>query len=101
MALRRQRIFARLRLGASFTDIAREERVSEQRVQQIVTDATQRHKVDDPRLEGAQTLAAAAIAAGDLKAILVEDLENGHGPAPQATFSPRAPSRRFRLPNTA
>ena len=77
-ALRRERIFSRLQLGASCADIAREEGLSEQRVRKIVADALKRQGVDDPpehaliqliRLEGAQVLAAEAVAAGDLTAI--------------------------------
>jgi hypothetical protein len=77
-ALRRERIFSRLRLGWPYTEIAREERLSERRVRKIVSDALKRRAVDDPsdhallqlfRLEGAQALAAEAIDAGDLKAI--------------------------------
>jgi predicted transcriptional regulator len=77
-ALRRERIFSRLRLGASSADIAREEGLSEQRVRKIVADALKRQEVEDPpdhalihlvRLEGAQALAAETIAGGDLKAI--------------------------------
>jgi len=77
-ALRRERIFSRLQLGASSADIAREEGLSEQRVRKIVADALKRQEVDDPRdhallqlvrLEGAQALAARTVAAGDLKAI--------------------------------
>ncbi len=77
-ALRRERIFSRLRLGASSADVAREEGLSEQRVRKIVADALKRQEVDDPsdhallqlvRLEGAQALAAKTIAGGDLTAI--------------------------------
>jgi predicted transcriptional regulator len=77
-ALRRERIFSRLRLGASSVDIAREEGLSEQRVRKIVADALKRQEVDDPpdhallqlvRLQAAQALAAETIAGGDLKAI--------------------------------
>ena len=77
-ALRRERIFSRLRLGWPYAEIAREERVSERRVRKIVGDALQRRTVDTAsdhallqlvRLEGAQALAAEAIDAGDLKAI--------------------------------
>jgi len=77
-ALRRERIFSRLQLGASCADIAREEGLSEQRVRKIVADALKRQEVDDPsdhallqllRLEGAQALAAKTIAGGDVKAI--------------------------------
>ena len=77
-ALRRERIFSRLRLGWSYRDIARDERVSERRVRKIVSDALERQGVDTAqdhallqlvRLENAQATAAQAIAAGDLGAI--------------------------------
>ena len=77
-ALRRERIFSRLQLGASYADVAAEEGLSEQRVRKIVVDAVRRQEIDDlpdhaliqlVRLEGAQALAAKTIAAGDLKAI--------------------------------
>jgi len=77
-ALRRERIFSRLRLGAPYADIARDEGVTERRVRQIVADALKRQGVDDERehallqlirLESAQALAAESIAGGDLKAI--------------------------------
>ena len=41
-ALRRERIFARLRGGWAYEDIAREERVTTRRVRQIVSEALQR-----------------------------------------------------------
>jgi len=77
-ALRRERIFSRLRLGWPYAEIAREERLSERRVRKIVSDAVRRQTVDDApdhallqlvRLEGAQALAAKAIDAGELRAI--------------------------------
>jgi hypothetical protein len=77
-ALRRERIFSRRRLGWPYAEIAREERLSEQRVRQIVIEALDRQGADLPadhallqlvRLEGAQATAAEAVAAGDLRAI--------------------------------
>jgi hypothetical protein len=77
-ALRRERIFSRLRLGTSYREIACEERVSEQRVRKIVSDALDQQGTDLPadhallqlvRLEGAHAVAAQAIAAGDLRAV--------------------------------
>ncbi len=77
-AVRRERIFARLRLGWTYGKIAGEEGVSERRVHQIVSDALRRQGVDNAsdhallqfvRLEGAHALAAEAIDAGDLGAI--------------------------------
>ena len=77
-ALRRERIFSRLRMGWPYAEIAREERLSERRVRKIVSDALKRQTVDDApdhallqlvRVEGAHALAAEAIDAGDLGAI--------------------------------
>ena len=77
-ALRRERIFSRRRLGWPYAEIAREERLSEQRVRQIVIEALDRQGADLPvdhallqlvRLESAQAAAAEAVAAGDLRAI--------------------------------
>jgi hypothetical protein len=77
-ALRRERIFSWLKLGWSYAAIAREEGLSQQRIREIVIDAVRRQGVDTAtdhallqllRLEGAQALAAKAVAAGDLNAI--------------------------------
>ena len=77
-AERRERVFARLRLGWSYESVAREEGVTERRIRQIVADVLRREKLDDPtdhallqlvRLERAHALAAEAVAAGDLRAI--------------------------------
>jgi predicted transcriptional regulator len=77
-ALRRERIFAMLQLGASYAHIAREEGLSPRRVRKIVADALKRQQVDDlpdhallqlVRLEGALARAAEAVAGGDVKAI--------------------------------
>ncbi len=77
-ALRRERIFARLRGGWAYDEIAREERVTPRRVRQIVSEALQRRQVDDgsdhamlqhARLEQALRLAAEAVAAGEIGAI--------------------------------
>jgi len=76
--LRRERIFTKLGLGWTYRAIAGEERLSERRVYQIVSDALERQGVDTVtdhaliqlvRLENAQATAARAIAAGDLRAI--------------------------------
>jgi predicted transcriptional regulator len=77
-ALRRERVFARVRVGASVAEIAREEGLSEQRVRKIISDTLKRQEVDDLpdhallqlfRLEGALAIAGKAIEGGDLKAI--------------------------------
>ena len=75
-ALRLQRIFARLQEGASYKDIAAEERLSRERLRQIVRAATARgrarpdHKtMQFARLEPALRLASRGVAEGDAKAI--------------------------------
>jgi hypothetical protein len=77
-ALRRERIFARLRGGWAYEEIAREERVMIRRVRQIVSEALQRRTVDGgsdhamlqlARLEQAHRLAAEAVAEGEIAAI--------------------------------
>jgi len=77
-ALRRERIFARLRAGWAYEEIAREERVTIRRVRQIVSEALQRRTVDGgsdhamlqlARLEQALRLAAEAVAEGEIAAI--------------------------------
>ena len=77
-ALRRERIFARLRLGWTYEDIAGEERVTPRRVRQIVSEALRRQKVDGgsdhailqhARLENALRLSAQRVADGEIGAI--------------------------------
>jgi DNA-binding CsgD family transcriptional regulator len=75
---RRKRIFARLREGASYEEIAAEEGVSRERVRQIVSEVLQKRSVDSgadhaklqlDRLPPAMQLAAEGIASGDVSAI--------------------------------
>src|SRR3984957_19502104 len=75
---RRKRIFARLREGASYEEIAAEECVSRERVRQIVSEVLQKRSVDSgadhaklqlDRLLPAMQLAAEGIAAGDISSI--------------------------------
>lgn len=77
-ARRRERIFAGLRLGSSTADIAREERLSTRRVNQIVSEALQERPVDEARhhallqlarLEPAIKLVAGEMAQGDVRAV--------------------------------
>ena len=77
-AVRRERIFARLRLGWTYEDIAGEERVTPHRVRQIVSEALQRQKVDGgsdhamlqrARLENALRLSAQRVADGEIATI--------------------------------
>ena len=75
---RRKRIFARLREGASYEEIAGEESVSRERIRQIVSEVLQKRAVDSgadhaklqlDRLTPLMQLAAEAVAAGDIRAI--------------------------------
>src|SRR5580692_6164474 len=75
---RRKRIFARLREGLSYDEIAAEESLSATRIRQIVSEVLQKRAVDSgadhaklqlDRLAPALQLAAEAIAAGDISAI--------------------------------
>jgi hypothetical protein len=75
---RRKRIFARLREGASYEEIAAEECVSRERIRQIVSEVLQKRSVDSgadhaklqlDRLLPAMQLAAEGIASGDVSAI--------------------------------
>ena len=75
---RRKRIFARLRDGLSYDEIAAEESLSATRIRQIVSEVLQKRAVDSgadhaklqlDRLAPALQLGAEAIAAGDVTAI--------------------------------
>jgi hypothetical protein len=75
---RRKRIFARLREGSSYDEIAAEESLTVTRIRQIVSEVLQKRAVDSgadhaklqlDRLAPAIQLAAEAIAAGDVSAI--------------------------------
>lgn len=78
MTFRRRRIFAQLREGFTYDEIAREEGVSSARIRQIVSQELQQRGVDSgaehaklqlDRLAPALQLGAEAIAAGDISAI--------------------------------
>ncbi len=78
MILRRRRIFARLREGLSYDEIASEEGVTSTRIRQIVSEVLQKRVVDSgadhaklqlDRLAPVMQLAAEAVAAGDVTAI--------------------------------
>ena len=78
MMLRRSRIFARLREGLSYEEIAAEEGVSRERIRQIVAEVLDKRSVDSgadhaklqlDRLAPVMQLAAEAVAAGDVTAI--------------------------------
>ena len=109
-ALRRERIFARLRLGWTYDKIAREEGVSDRRIRQIVADALRRQELDDPtdhaiiqlmRLDAAHELAARAVDSGDLKAIdsllkVLERMDRYHkAAARKAVYDDAARKRLF------
>ncbi len=75
---RQKRIFARLREGWAYDEIAREERLTAARVRQIVSEVLQKREVDDSsehallqlsRLAPAVQLAGEAVARGELQAI--------------------------------
>ncbi len=75
---RRSRIFARLREGAAYDEIAEEERLTAERVRQIVREALARRlpeedtdhaKLQLDRLRSAMRIATAAIEGGDVGAI--------------------------------
>ena len=78
MMFRRRRIFAQLREGFTYDEIAAEEGVSSSRIRQIVSQELQQRAVDSgaehaklqlDRLAPVMQLAAEAIAAGDISAI--------------------------------
>jgi DNA-binding CsgD family transcriptional regulator len=78
MILRRQRIFARLREGLSYEEIATEEGVTGSRIRQIVSEVLQKRAIDSgadhaklqlDRLAPVMQVAAEAVAAGDVSAI--------------------------------
>jgi hypothetical protein len=78
MIFRRRRVFARLREGFTYDEIAGEEGVSSARIRQIVSAELQKRAVDSgadhaklqlDRLAPAVQLGAEAIAAGDISAI--------------------------------
>ncbi|HTR13661.1 MAG TPA: hypothetical protein VMI72_10540 [Roseiarcus sp.] len=77
-AARQKRIFARLREGWAYDEIAREERLTPKRVRQIVAEVLMRREVDDgsahahlqlARLQPLLKVAAEAAASGDVRAI--------------------------------
>ena len=77
-AERRQRIFARLREGWAYDEIAREERVSPERIRQIVSEVLNKRIIDRgadhahlqlERLMPALRIVGEAIARGELKAV--------------------------------
>jgi hypothetical protein len=75
--MRQGRIFARMREGWAYDEIAREEGLTAERIRQIVSELLQKRKVDDghdhaklqlARLERVMSVAAEALARGDLRA---------------------------------
>ncbi len=93
--LRRARIFMRLREGRPYTEIAREEGLTDTRIRQIVSETLGKRVVDAPtehamlqfmRLEPALRLAAEAVVSGDIKAVryYLKLLDQLDPPAPAA-----------------
>jgi hypothetical protein len=77
-AARRSRIFARLREGSAYDEIARDERLTPERIRQIVREALARRLPDEDtdhaklqldRLRSAMRVATAAVEEGDVSAI--------------------------------
>jgi hypothetical protein len=78
LALRRRRIFARLREGLGYEEIAAEEGVTSERIRQIVAEVLQKRSIDSgaedaklqlDRLAPVMQLAALAVNEGDVTAI--------------------------------
>ena len=78
MMLRRKRIFAGLRDGLRYDEIAAQEGVTTERIRQIVTEVLKNRSVDSDadhaklqldRLVPALQIAAEAVASGDVRAI--------------------------------
>jgi DNA-binding CsgD family transcriptional regulator len=78
MILRRRRIFARLREGLSYEEIAGEEGVTSERIRQIVAETLEKRSIDGgaehaklqlDRLAPVMQLAALAVNSGDVAAI--------------------------------
>jgi hypothetical protein len=90
-ALRRERIFSQLRLGASCDDIAREEGLSGQRVRKIVADALKRREVNDGSPSAARRLPAKLRLMGAPSPL-------AHEAFPAGFASCRPSSRRARWP---
>jgi predicted transcriptional regulator len=76
--MRRARIFARLREGCGYDEIAREERLTPERIRQIVREALERRLTDEDadhaklqlsRLQPAMRIATHAVEEGDVWAI--------------------------------
>ncbi len=105
-----ERIFARLRGGWAYEDIAREEQVTIRRVRQIVSEALKRRTVDGgsdhamlqlARNEQALRLAAEAVAQGEIGAIapylkVLAQLDRHQGPASaKQAYDDKARERLF------
>lgn len=109
-AVRRERIFERLRGGWSYEAIAGEEKLTTRRIRQIVVEGLRRREVDDgsdhallqlARLESALRVGAEAVAAGDLRAIgpylaVLDRIDRyRRGAAPAAIYDEAARKRLF------
>jgi Homeodomain-like domain len=105
--LRRARIFMRLREGWPYTEIAREEGLTDRRIRQIVSETLEKRMVDPPtdhamlqraRLVPALRLAADAVISGDRKAIryylkLLDQLDRYQPAAARQAFDDEARGR--------
>jgi len=104
-AARRKRIFARLREGWGYDEIAREERVPARRVRETVSEVLRRREVDDgparalPRLGPTLRAAGEAVADGDVRVIaaLTKVLDRLDSRLERDKTPPKAgPGRRIR-----
>ncbi len=105
--LRRVRIFMRLRDGRPYTEIAREEGLTDVRIRQIVSETLKKRVVDAPtdhamlqlmRLEPALRFAAEAVVSGDIKAVryylkLLDQLDRRQPAAAAQTYDDAARER--------
>jgi hypothetical protein len=101
--VRRRRIFAGLREGLSYDEIAAEEGVTAARIRQIVSEVLQKRAIDSgadhaklqvDRLTPLMQLAAEAVAAGDIRAItpylkVLDRLDRYQTPAPTRNMTPK------------
>jgi hypothetical protein len=103
--LRRARIFARLREGWAYDEVAREEELTPERVRQIVREALERRIVDDEtdhaklqlaRLAPAMQIAGQAVADGGVKAIPFLKVVDRLDPTSGQPRSIRSMTRRVR-----
>jgi hypothetical protein len=108
-AARRKRVFARLREGWAYDEIAREERVPAWRVREIISEVLRRREVDDGparalrRLGPTLRAAGEAVADGDVRVIaaLMKVLDRLERRLERDKAPPRAGARKSNSPQTA